>query len=72
MLPKSSVGINSVPRILNQAKIFFPAEVSTAGCSDGETWRWVLCFFLNIVQIFWPLSKKMPGYVRQLFYAIKT
>ena len=37
MLPKSLVGINSVPRILNQAKIFFPAEVSTAGCSDGET-----------------------------------
>ena len=47
MLPKSLVGINSVPRILNQAKIFFPAEVSTAGCSDGETWRWVLCFFFK-------------------------
>ena len=27
MLPKSLVGINSVPRILNQAKIFFQLKL---------------------------------------------
>ena len=59
MLPKSLVGINSVPRILNQAKIFFQLKlVLLAAVMERHEGGSFVCFFKYSSTNFLAIVKK--------------